>query len=112
MPKTVSAHEAKNRFGSLLGYVSEQGDEVIVERRGEPTAVLMSIAAFEAIQALREEKRRADALAQLRQLHEDIAARNQDLSEEEAIELADRISHELIDRMAERGEITFERDQR
>lgn len=33
MTKTVSANEAKNRFGSLLGYVSEEGGR---GRCGEP----------------------------------------------------------------------------
>lgn len=46
MPKTVSALEAKNRLGSLLGYVSEQDDEVIVENRGKPKAVISELPAF------------------------------------------------------------------
>ena len=58
MTKAVSANEAKNRLGYLLGYVSDQGDEVIVESRGKPKAVIMSIAAYEEVQALREQERR------------------------------------------------------
>lgn len=108
--KTVSANEAKNRLGSLLGYVSDEGGEVVVESRGKPKAVIMSISAYEEVQELREQKRRADALEQLRALQARIAMRNQDLTEEEAIEMADKLSHELIDDMAERGDITFERD--
>ncbi len=111
MPITVSAHEAKNRLGSLFGYVSDHGDEVIVENHGKPKAVIMSFAAYEEVQALREQKRRADALERLRQLHERVAARNRDTTEEEAIAFADRLSHELIDDMAARREITFERDR-
>ncbi len=53
-----------------------------------------------------------DALERLRKLHERSAARNQDLSEEAAIEIAERVSHELIDDAAARGDITFERDGR
>ncbi len=113
MPKAVSATEAKNRLGSLLGYVTEQQDEVIVESQGKPKAVLLSYAAYLDIELLREEKRRADALARLHELGERIASanRNSDLSEEEAIELADRVSHEMIDDMAARGVLSFERDQ-
>jgi prevent-host-death family protein len=55
MPKTVAANEAKQRLGALLGYVNEQGDEVIVERHGRPTAVLMSVAAYDEVKALREQ---------------------------------------------------------
>jgi len=112
MPKAVSATEAKNRLGSLIGYVTEQQDEVIVESQGKPKAVLLSSAAFQDVEQLREEKRRADALARLRDLGEPIAAANRssDLSEEEAQALADRISHEIIDDMAARGVLSFERD--
>ena len=112
MPKAVSANEAKQRLGALLGYVNEQDDEVIVERHGRPTAVLMSVTAYEEVRAMREQKRRAEALELLRQVHESVAARNQDLTEEEAIEFAERLSHELIDDMAARGDIVFERDRR
>ncbi len=56
MPKAVSATEAKNRLGALLGYVTEQQDEVIVESQGKPKAVLLSYAAYQDIELLREEK--------------------------------------------------------
>lgn len=116
MTKTVSANDAKNRLGSLLGYVSEQNDEVIVERHGKPRAVIMSIAAYEEVQAMREEKMRAEALERLERLHERIAAHNAlhnaDLSEEEAQDLSVQISRELIDDLVARGEISFERDLR
>ena len=111
MPKAVAANEAKNRLGALLRYVSEQGDEVIVESHGKPRAVIMSIAAYEETKALREQKRRTEALQRLRDLQGRVGARNQDLTEDDAIEIADRVSHELIDRLAESGTITFERDR-
>ncbi len=112
MPKSVSANEAKNRLGSLLGYVNEQSDEVIVENHGKPKAVIMSISAYEEVQALREQKRRADALRQLEALRAEVRARNQDLTQEQAEELANRFSRDLIDDMAAAGKISFERDQR
>ncbi len=115
MPKAISSNEAKQRWGSLLGYVSDQGDEVIVESHGKPKAVVISIAAYEEFQSLRDRQRRADALERLRGLHERLATRNQDATAEEeegAIAFADRLSHELVDDMAARGEITFERDRR
>lgn len=76
-----------------------------MESRGKPKAVIMSISAYEEVQELREQKRRADALEQLRALHARVAARNQDLTEDEAMEIADRLSHEMIDDMAARGDI-------
>ncbi len=112
MPRAISSNEAKQRWGSLLGSVSEQGDEVIVESHGKPRAVVLSITAYEELLALRDQKHRADALEHLRRLHDRLATRNQDTTEEEAIAFADRLSHELIDDMAAREEITFERDRR
>lgn len=110
MPRAVSANEAKNRLGSLLRYVSE-GDEVIVESHGKPKAVIMSIAAYEEIQTLREQKRRAEALEQLRTLRAEVRVRNQDLTDEHATALAERFSHELLDDRATEGKVTFERDR-
>ena len=110
MTKAVSANEAKNRLGSLLGYVSDQDDEVIVESHGKPKAVIMSIAAYEEVQALREQKRRADALQELRELRTEVREQNQELTEDEANAIADRASHELIGDLAHGGAISFERD--
>ena len=47
---TVSATEAKNRFGTMLRRVSRDDTPLIVERGGKPIAVLMSFAAYEATQ--------------------------------------------------------------
>lgn len=112
MIKTVSANDAKNRLGSLLGYVGEEGGEVVLESRGKPKAVIMSISAYEEVQALHEQKRRANALAELRALRAEVRQQNQDLTEEEASEIANRFSREIIDDIADRGVITFERDLR
>lgn len=112
MLRTVSALEAKNRLGALLGYVADEGDEVIVESRGKPKAVLMSYAAFEEVQELREAKRRADALARLRALQERVSARNGELALEQAEAIAEELSQEALRRMAARGDTAFERDRR
>lgn len=85
---------------------------MIVESHGRPKAVVLSMPAYEEFQALREQKRRADALERLRRLHERLTTRNQYNSEEEAVAFADRVAHELIDDMAARVEISFERDRR
>lgn len=112
MPMTVSANDAKNRFGSLLAHVNDTpGGEVIVERHGHPRAVLISYDAYEEVQTLRQEKRRAEAREILRELQTQAEALNQDLSEEEAIALAEEISMAALQRMADRGEISFERDR-
>ncbi len=112
MPKTVAANEAKNRLGALLAYVSEEGDEVIVENHGKPRAVIMSIAAYHEVEVLREKQRRADILDRLRALEARLSQRNQDLTEEQANALAVRFSREMVDDLATEGKLVFERDQR
>ena len=112
MPKTVTANEAKNRLGALMSYVSQEDDEVIVERHGRPTAAIVSMATLEDARKYREQQWRKEALEELRQVQERVAARNQDVTDEESIEFAIQFSRKLIDNMAERGEITFERDLR
>ena len=111
MPKAVSSVEAKNRLGSLLGYVADEGDEVIVESHGKPKAVIMSYAAYEQVRELREQRRRADALERLRALQHRVSERNSDLSFDEAEAIAEDLSQEALRRMADRGDIAFERDR-
>ena len=42
MPRVVSSSEAQNNFGAMMQWVKENNEEVVVERRGKPTAVLIS----------------------------------------------------------------------
>ena len=54
MRKTVSAMEARRRFGELLEDVY-RGDEVIIERNGKPMGVLVSPGLHAGIQRSRDE---------------------------------------------------------
>lgn len=112
MSKAVSANEAKNRIGSLLLYVSTKGQEVIIESDGKAKAVLMSFEAYQEVQELREQKRRADALNELRALRDEVRARNQALSEQDAQKLADRVAREIVDDLVDDDVASFERDAR
>ncbi len=105
MPKTMSSNDAKQRWGSVLSYVTNQGDEVIVESHGKPKAVVLSVAAYEELQALREQRRRAEAMERLRRLNERIAASNAGSTEteEEAIEFAVTLGREINRAVAARG---------
>lgn len=108
MPRTISASEAKNRLGSVVSWVLENQDEVIVESRGAPTVVIMTYKEYEEIKALKERERRQQALERLRKLRADVRARNQDLTDEEADALADRFVRDVIDDMVNEGKIRFE----
>ena len=108
MSKTVSASEAKNRFGSIIGSVTKSGEEVIVESRGKPTVAIVSMADYEGLRALKEKKRRAKALESLRQLRAESLAANADLTPEEGDELAERFSREVITDMIREGKLRYE----
>jgi hypothetical protein len=60
----------------------------------------------------RTEELRADAIKRLRELRTEVRAQNQDLTAEQAEELADRISHDMIDDLADAGIVSFDRDRR
>src|SRR5437868_5596503 len=100
MPRTVSASEAKNRLGSIVGWVLENEDEVIVESHGAPRVVIVSYAEYEKMKALKEQDRRRESLERLRKLRDRVMAQNKDLTPEEGDALADRFSHEIIEDMA------------
>ncbi|MFP5248910.1 MAG: type II toxin-antitoxin system Phd/YefM family antitoxin [Acidobacteriota bacterium] len=46
MPTKVSALTARNQFGQILRRVNEKRERFLVDRRGEPQAVVMSFADF------------------------------------------------------------------
>ena len=112
MPKAVSATEAKNRLGALMAWAVEHRDDVIVEAQGKPRAVIMSFADYEVVQALREQARRQAALERLRALRARVSARNQDLTEEQAMALADQMTREAIDSLVRQGKVRFANDAR
>ncbi|HEC33500.1 MAG TPA: type II toxin-antitoxin system Phd/YefM family antitoxin [Chloroflexi bacterium] len=43
----VTATEAKNRFGQVIRLAQRTGQPVLVESRGEPVVVIVSVEAFE-----------------------------------------------------------------
>ncbi len=43
MPKVVSALTARTQFGQILKRVSQKNERFIVDRRGEPQVIIMSI---------------------------------------------------------------------
>ena len=107
MPKTVSATEAKTRFGEMVTWAQQNQDDVIVESHGKPHAVIISFEEYQRILTLREKARREEVLRKLDDLREQVSSRNQDLSEEEALALADHLTRETIERMIAEGKIKY-----
>jgi len=78
MERVMSATEARIHFGELLRQVSEQGQTIIVERDGEPQAVVISVTDYRRLQGAGRMSRR-EALNRLEALSERIHARRQGL---------------------------------
>ena len=95
MPRVVSSSEAQNNFGAMMQWVKENNEEVVVERRGKPTAVLISYEEYKTLSQLKEQERKRQAFERMEMIRRQIAQRNQDLSEEEAYRLAG-FSEEVI----------------
>ncbi|MBA2755303.1 MAG: hypothetical protein H0U40_12725 [Chloroflexia bacterium] len=112
MIRTLSIDDPTLRWDSLIDQINEQGDEVIIEDSEKRNVVVISMAAYEETQMLRERARQAELLERLRALEERIGDRNADLSEEQVMELANRFSREMIDDLAAEGKLVFERDLR
>ena len=54
--RRISAKEARDNFGDLLGSVHYGGQPVIVEKKGKPFAVMISPEDFERLQELARER--------------------------------------------------------
>jgi prevent-host-death family protein len=79
MERTIGAFEARRNFGKVLQEVVANGDKVIVERHGEPVAVVVPVDVY------RQWQRSRQAFFDKLQ---DMAGRA-DMSPEEADELAE-----------------------
>ena len=110
MARTISATEAKAKLSALINWAVKNQDEVIVQSRGNPKAVIISYDAYERFKALQEQARRKEALAQLELLAAKIQSRNQDLTEEAADELADQFTREAIEEMVRDGKVNYQQD--
>ena len=108
MPRTVSASEAKTKFGAIVDWAAESKDDVIVESHGQPKVVIISFEAYQQVLKLREEARRQSALLRLRNLRDRVRARNQDLDEGQAASLAGRFSQEVVAEMADEGQVLYQ----
>lgn len=107
MPRTVSATEAKDKLGGIIAWARENKDDVIIESRGRPNAVILSIEEYQKILDWRERAKREEALARLERLRRRVSSRNQDLSDEEADSIADELSREAVNNLIQKGKISY-----
>jgi len=69
--RRISAKEARDNFGDLLGSVHYGGQPVIVEKKGKPFAVVISPEDFEELQALAR-KRLFETIQEVRKANEGV----------------------------------------
>lgn len=106
MAKTVTATEAKNRLGALMA--EAQDEPVIVEIYGAPKAAIISIDDLRKFEALQDAEERRQSIERLRAIREQIAARNADLSPEEAAAIIEQATEDIREMRRERRKVSLE----
>lgn len=91
--RTMSSNETKQRWGSVVAAVAD-GETILVESHGKPKLAVISIDAYREYLELREQERRAAILREFDALTDRLSGRNQDLTENEATDLAVRAVRE------------------
>ena len=97
MPKIVSSTQAKAHLGTLLKWIDQHDDEVIVELYNKPAAVLMTYTEYEEIVKLRKQARQRQAQTEMQTLRTEVDARNPEIIVEEAYQLAGFLVEKIQD---------------
>lgn len=109
MPKTISANGVENDLSSVVEWVLENKDAVIVERSGEPAVVVLPYGDYEKVKDAVVQERHRQALERLRTLRNEVRALNTDITtDEEADALADRFVRDVVNDMVEDGRVRYE----
>ena len=109
--RTIATEDTNMSLDSLIDAMTSDEVPIIVARDGEPIAAIVPYASLEELQRLRRAHERAEALQEYRALRSRLVNKNLDLDEDEAGELSNRFSHELIDDLASEGRLRFTRDR-
>jgi len=97
VPKIVSSTQAKANLGTLLKWIGQNDDEVIVALYNKPAAVLMTYAEYEEIVKLRKQEQQRQALTELQATRAVAGSRNLDTTVEEAYQLAGFLADTMRD---------------
>ena len=107
MAKRVTATEAKNRLGALMEYINDNNDDVIVESRGEPRAVIITFPEYQQLEACREKARREELWKQMEALRKRVGEQLQDLSSDDVQRIAEEVADDAIARGMKSERIRF-----
>lgn len=107
MVRTISATEAKVNFGSVARQVRNDDEPVIVENHGQPIVAIVPVQQLERLAELEDQEKRRAALERMRALRVRIRAKNQDLTSEQAEQIADEIVRDAVDALFEKGIVRY-----
>jgi len=98
MERTISATEARIRFGELMQRVADGGETVIVERDGVPRVAILSIDSYKHLKG--EESPWEQWETSLRHLHERIRAELGDSQLSSSVEIVRQMREERDEYLA------------
>lgn len=100
--KTASVSETRQQLSSFLNWIKRNRKDVVIQSRGQAKAVIIPIADYD-LQEARERRRRQKAIAELKQIALESGNRNEGMPQKEAERIADEVTAEAIDSLAEQG---------
>jgi prevent-host-death family protein len=103
--RVYSTTEAKNQFNALLNFVQAPDAVAVIESHGRAKGALISAAELETLRRLKEQERRRQAWKKLEALRKEVSARNTDLSEDDAMELATQAVREAFQELHDSGRL-------
>lgn len=106
--KTVSISKAREQFSAFVKLAKQGKEDVVIQNRGRPEAVIISFSDYEMLQQARENERRKAAIQALQRIADEVGRRNKDMSEEEAGKTADEITREAINSLVKKGTVRFQ----
>lgn len=107
MVRTISATKAKVNFGAVTQQVIDDGEPVVVENHGRPSVAIVPVQQLERLAELEELERRRQWLERAQALRSRVRTKNQDLTEEQADQIADEIVRDAVDALFEKGTVRY-----
>jgi prevent-host-death family protein len=105
--RTISATEAKVNFGAVTQRVIDDGEPVVVENHGQPRVAIVPVEKLDRLAELEEQERRRVWLERVRALRARVREKNQDLTDEQAEQIADEIVSDAVDALYEKGIVRY-----
>jgi antitoxin YefM len=80
MERTIGVDKARAKLGEIADEIAEDDEPVVLTRRGQPVAVLVSPSDYDSLVESRRRVARGDLQARLVELRESVAAAGLDVS--------------------------------